>query len=229
MQRYVDVEYDKLRNRIIKMGSMVDEQVKHSIKSLLTGDLDLARKVIDLENEIDSIDIKIDKLCQRIFATTQPVASDLRFIMASLKIDSDLERVGDIAVSIARRIENIKDNLEIIGKVDLDEFAIQSQKMIKDAIDCFVNRDLNLAIDILRINVSMNEENQKVFNNILDIMQKDPNTIVSATNLILILRHLERLKDHATNIAEDVVFMIEGKIVKHTWLSKDSEDDLTIL
>jgi phosphate transport system protein len=229
MQRYIDVEYEKLRNRIIKMGSLVEEQVKHSIKSLLTGDLDLAKTVIDLEKEIDNIDVKIDKLCQRIFATTQPVASDLRFIMAALKIDNDLERVGDIAASIAGRIENIKDNLEIIKMVELDEFALHSQKMIKDAIDCFVNRDLNLAIDILRINVTMNEKNQKVFNNILNIMQKDPTVIISATNLILILRHLERLKDHATNIAEDVVFMIEGKIVKHTSLSINSEDDFNIL
>jgi phosphate transport system protein len=226
MQRHIDLELEKLRNRIIKMGSLVDEQVRLSVKALLSGDLDIVKTVLEKENLIDDIDVKIDKLCQRIFALTQPVASDLRFIMASLKIDSDLERVGDIAASIARRVENVMENPEIITKVRLDEFSIQCEKMIKDAIDCFVNKDLSLSMDILRISSTLSEKSQKIFNDILIEMQNDPNTIVAATNLILVLRQLERLKDHATNIAEDVVFMIEGKIVKHSRMSDNLDDYL---
>jgi phosphate transport system protein len=226
MQRHIDLEFEKLRNRIIKMGSLVEEQVAMALKSLVSPDSETVKRIIDIEIKIDNMDIKIDKLCQRIFATTQPVASDLRFIMAALKIDNDLERVGDIAVSIAKKMENINEYPELITKVKLEEFAKQAEKMIKDAIDCFINKDHSLAIEILRFNLFVSEKSQNIFNDILLEMQSNPNIIITATNLILVLRHIERLKDHAANIAEDVVFMIDGKIVKHSKIQDDKNNIL---
>ncbi len=215
MQRHLDVELDKLRNRIIKMCSLVDEQVKIAFKALLTGNNELANQVTEMEEKIDQLDTKIDKFCHELVALDQPVAKDLRFIMATLKIDNDLERIGDIAAGIANKTESIKDILTLAKALKVDDFAAFSENMVKDSIDSFVNSDLTLAKNILRNVNESDRKHQEIFKNLIAEMTKDKDIVPAATDLILVLRHISRLSDHASNIAEDVIFMLEGKIVKH--------------
>jgi phosphate transport system protein len=170
---------------------------------------------METEDKIDHLDSKIDKFCQELVALGQPVAKDLRFIMATIKIDNDLERIGDIAAGIAGKIESIKDILSLLKSLKVDDFASFSENMIKDSIDCFVNSDVPLAKIILR-NVNESEKkHQEIFRNLVTEMTKDNSIIPSATDLVLVLRHITRLADHATNIAEEVIFLVEGKTVKH--------------
>jgi phosphate transport system protein len=223
MQRHSEIEMEKLRNRVIKMGSLVEDQTRDSFKALISGDLNLAYQIIEKEHMVDQIDVKIDKLCQRIIALTQPVASDLRVIIAALKMDSDLERIGDFAVDIAEKIESIKSHMYFISTLKIDEFAQVAEKMIKDSIDCFVNKDLLLAKAILRLNKLQIEKAQQIYQNIIDKMILDKEIIIVLTNLLTILRCIERIIEHTTNIAEDVIFMIEGNIVKHSNISEPPE------
>jgi phosphate transport system protein len=215
MQRTFEMELEKLKNRIIKMGSLVELQINKALDALLSNDIELTKQVVEGEKIIDKIDVKIDKLCQRIFVLTQPVASDLRFIMAALKIDNDLERIGDIAFDIARTVDNVKDHFDIITQLKIDELSAQSRKILKNALDSFVNKDINLANEILNTGLKINERCQQIFDEIIIEMTNKTEVIVVATHLILIIRHLERIADHSRNIAESVIFMLEGKIVKH--------------
>ncbi len=215
MQRHLDEELDKLRNRIIKMCSLVDDQVKLSLKAYLTGNTDLAAQVVEMEEKIDNLDIKIDKFCHELVVLEQPVARDLRFVMATMKIDNDIERIGDIAVGIANKTESAKLILDLMKKLKVDEYAAFSEGMIKDSIDSFVNSDIALAKQILRNVNESDKRHQEIFRNLVTEMTRNNEIVPSATDLVLVLRHLSRLSDHATNIAEEVIYLLEGKIVKH--------------
>ena len=215
MQRHLDLELEKLRNRIIKMCSLVEEQVELAFKSLLTGDTELANRVIEFEEKIDQLDIKIDKFCHELVALDQPVAKDLRFIMAVIKINNDLERIGDIALGIANKTESVKEILPVVRKLKIDDFANFSKKMIKEAIDSFINMDTSIAKIILKNVNETDKKHQETFRNLVAEMTNDNSIVPSAADLVLVLRHISRLADHATNIAEEVIFLIEGKIIKH--------------
>jgi len=215
MQRHLDLELEKLRNRIIKMCSLVEEQVELAFKSLLTGDTELANRVIEFEEKIDQLDIKIDKFCHELVALDQPVAKDLRFIMAIIKINNDLERIGDIALGIANKTESVKEILPVVRKLKIDDFANFSKKMIKEAIDSFINMDTSIAKIILKNVNETDKKHQETFRNLVAEMTNDNSIVPSAADLVLVLRHISRLADHATNIAEEVIFLIEGKIIKH--------------
>jgi phosphate transport system protein len=215
MQRHLDVELDKLRNRIIKMCSLVDDQVRLTFKALLSGNEELANQVLEVEDKIDHLDTKIDKFCHELVALGQPVAKDLRFIMATIKIDNDLERIGDIAAGIATKIESVKEILNVVKILKVDEFAAFSENMIKDAIDSFVNSDVTLAKNILRNVNESDKKHQEIFKNLVVEMTNNKEIVPAAADLVLVLRHISRLSDHATNIAEEVIFLLEGKIVKH--------------
>jgi phosphate transport system protein len=223
MQRTFEMELEKLKNRVIKMGSLVEDQLNKSIEALLEGNIDLANNVIENERIIDKIDVKIDKLCQRIFVLTQPVASDLRFIMAALKIDNDLERIGDIAFDIAKTVDDIKDHNDIIIQLKIDDLTSQTTNIFKNALDCFINRDADLANEILKKGTMINERCRQIINDIIIEMTNKTEVIIVATNLILILRHLERIADHSRNIAESVIFMLQGIIVKHSKPDENKE------
>jgi phosphate transport system protein len=212
---HFEQELEKLRKRIIDMGALVEKQIDETINALLTGDVELANSIIETDNQVDNIDNKIDKLCQRIFALAQPVASDLRFIMSSLKINTDIERVGDLAVSISKKIEGISENVAFLEQLKINEVALKSKATFTEAINSFIFKDAEAAYKIIEHSKDVDEISDQISNEIINAMTQKSEVIVVATNLILILRHLKRLSDHSTNIAESVIFMVEGKIVKH--------------
>ncbi len=217
MQRLLDEHLDKLKTRIIKMCSLVDEQVLLAIRSVEEENLELAQTVIDLDKKVNKFDVKIDKICQKIFALSQPVAMDLRYIMSSLTINNNLERIGDISVNIAENIILIKKKPDFYHKTKVEEMFRIVQQMLKNAIDSFIGENAELAKKVIfsdDIIDKMNADNHKLLK---DIMKQDPENIESAVALLVISRELERLADHCTNIAEDVFFIVEAQMIKHKY------------
>lgn len=221
MFHYLEEELEQLRAKIIKMGSLVEQQIDFAFRSLLEGNRELARIVIERDDEVDKFDIKIDKLCQRIFALTQPVAFDLRLIMTALMINNDLERMGDIAVNISERAEPLTGYDELLKRMKIDEMAGKVQRIIKKSIDCFVNADAELAKEVINIDIEIDMLDKEIFNLLTAQMKSDPELIVPCSHILTVARNIERLSDHATNIAEDVIFLIDAKIIKH---SKDPDN-----
>lgn len=215
MPRHFEIELDQLRTNIIKMGSLVDEQIEFALKSLLESNVELAQLVIDRDKRVDEFDNLIDKQCERIFALTQPVAIDLRLIMSALKINNELERIGDIAVNIAERVDPLRQNSNLIQRVPLAQMADQARLMVTQAIDSFVNNDPSLARNILMQDDTVDALDREIFHQLVSVMKKDANTIEAASHIMILSRHIERLADHATNIAEDVIFLVDAKIIKH--------------
>jgi phosphate transport system protein len=217
MERLLDEHIEKLKTRVIKMCSLVDEQVQNAIKAVETNDLELANSVIDRDKKVNKYDVKIDKICQRIFALAQPVAMDLRYIMSSLTINSNLERIGDIAVNIAENIILIKTKPDFYINTRLEEMFKLTKQMLKNSIDAFIGGNPELAKEVILADDvvdKLNGENHTILKN---IMKQSPESIESAVALLVISRELERLADHATNIAEDVFFIVEAQLIKHKY------------
>lgn len=225
MYHYLEEELDQLRTRIIKMGSLVEEQIEFAFRGLFEGNMELANLVIERDEKVDKFDIKIDKHCQRIFALAQPVAVDLRLIMSALKINNDLERMGDIAVNIAQRTEYLKDHLDLLDRVNLPEMIKRVQTVVKGSIDAFVNNDPELATEIIKLDSAIDRMNREIFDKLIDEMTSNKDLIKPAAHCINLLKNIERLADHATNIGEDVVFLIEAKIIKHRYAFGDDADN----
>jgi phosphate transport system protein len=216
MERHFEQELEKLNRRILKMGGLVSSQVRNTMIALTQCDTELAEEIIANDTQLDELDVKIDKLCQRIFALTQPVATDLRLIMSALKMNNDLERMGDHAVNIAKKIEGISDFRQFITELKIDEVANMTEIIIKDVINILNNRNTVFVKDIFTDAEAIREKVQIITGQIIDQMMQKSDVIVVATNLILILTQIERIADYATNIAESIVFLVEGKVVKHT-------------
>ena len=221
MYHYLEEELEQLKTKIIKMGSLVEEQIELAIRALFEGDMELAKTVIRRDDEVDKYDIKIDKHCQRIFALTQPVAFDLRLIMSALMINNDLERMGDIAVNISERTEPMSGYRELLLKMRVGEMTMKVKKIVKMSIDCFVNSDAELAKMIILMDNEIDKLDKEIFNLLTDEMKAHSEMIVPCSHILTLIRNIERLSDHATNIAEDVIFLIDAKIIKH---SKDPEN-----
>lgn len=215
MPRHFEIELDQLRTNIIKMGSLVDEQIDLAIAALLESNMERAKFVIERDKRVDEYDNLIDAQCERIFALSQPVAIDLRLIMAALKINHELERVGDIAVNIAERALPLQHYGNLIKISKVSDMSSIAREMVKHAIDSFVNNDPELAREILTKDDVVDEFNKNIFYQLVAEMKKNPEIIEPAMHIIILSRHLERLADHATNIAEDVVFLVDAKIIKH--------------
>lgn len=224
MYHYLEEEIEQLRTKVIKMGSLVEEQLNFSIKALFESNFEYANVVIERDSKVDKYDVKIDKLCQKIFALTQPVANDLRIILSALKINSDLERIGDIAVNIAERAEPMKDNVQLLKEFGLDVMAEKVKIMVTKTIDSFINNDHDIAYSVIKSDDVIDNLEKNIFNDLIDKMEKDSAIIRPSAHCITLLRHFERLADHATNIAEEVVFLVDSKIIKH----KKNLDDLDI-
>jgi phosphate transport system protein len=215
MYHYLEEELNHLRTRIIKMGSLVEEQIEFAFKALFEGNVDLANMVKERDDKVDKYDVKIDKHCQRIFALTQPVAVDLRLIMSALKINNDLERMGDIAVNIAERTEPLKDCIDFLKRARMQEMAALVQKVVRSSIDSFVNNDPETAVEIIKLDSSVDQMETEIFRFFISEMKTNEKIIEPAAHAITVLRNIERLADHATNIAEDVFFLTDAKIIKH--------------
>jgi len=217
MERLLDEHIEKLKTRVIKMCSLVDEQVQSAIKAVEDEDLELAKQVIEKDNKVDKYDNKIDKICQRIFALTQPVAMDLRLIMSSLTINNNLERIGDIAVNIAEYALMIQKKPSFIHQTKLEEMFKVVKQMLKDSIDSYIGGNETLARSVIETDDhldKLNFDNHKI---LIEIMKQNPNNIEPAVALLVMSRQIERLGDHCTNIAEDVFFIVEAHLVKHKY------------
>ena len=215
MERQFDEELKKLKERLLYMASLVEESIAMAIKGLKERKKELAQEVLKREGSINLLDIEIDELCMRLFALRQPLASDLRFISSGMKIGSELERMGDLAENIAERTLELLKHPILKPLIDIPRMALLAQKMVKDSITAFINLDEKLARSVCERDDEVDNLNDQVFRELLTYMIQEPSTINRAVDLILVGRHLERIADHATNISEDVIYLVKGKTIKH--------------
>ena len=216
MERIFDEELKQLRQYILTMASLVEEAIFKSIEALKQRDKSLAEAVIASDKKIDELENKIDEFCLDLIALRQPVAQDLRFITMAMQSDADLERMADLAVDIAQRAEELIAQAPLKPLIDIPKLAEIAQKMVKEAIDAFINKDVELAKKVMLADREADALRDLVQKELIyDYMVKDGTTAPRAVPLILVTRHLERICDHATNIAEDVIYMTEAKMVRH--------------
>ncbi len=219
MERHFEQELEKLKRRILKMAGLVEVQVHNAMEALINCDTELAKTVIENDEQLDELDVKIDKLCQRIFALTQPVATDLRLIMSGLKMNNDLERMGDLAVSISSKIDGLTGYQDIISELGIDSLARSTEQVVKDVVQMLNSRQTVLVRDIFDETSQNREKIQEISKKILEKMMEKTDVVVVATNLMIILTHLERMAGYSNNIAESVIFLVEGRMIKHSRLS----------
>ena len=224
MSRHFELELDQLRTMLIRMGSLVEEQIDDAVKAISEADLPLAKLVMQRDKKIDEYDNAIDQHCVRVFALTQPVAVDLRLLMAALKINNELERIGDIAVNLAERVEPLLPFQEFVRSTHIREMADAARDMVKASIDSFVNNDPELAKHILKSDDIVDNYDRETFNTMIAKMKEARENIDPASHIMIVSRHIERLADHATNIAEDVIFLVNAKIIKHHAFNVDSDE-----
>lgn len=216
MKRHLDEELKELHKDILKMGVMVQEEIYKSIDSLKERDRKKAEEVINADKTIDELELIIDEKCIDLIARYQPMAGDLRFITTGMKINAELERIADIAVDISQRVLELVDKPLLKPLVDIPKLSAIAQKMVGEAIDAFVNENVELAKKVVLSDSQADQLRNLVQDELLkDYIAKDAKTADRAVPLILISRYLERICDHATNIAEDVIYMVEAKVVRH--------------
>jgi phosphate transport system protein len=216
MQRHFDEELRELHKEILKMGVLAQEAIFKSIEALKNRDKTMAQEVIDTDNKIDELELAIDEKCIDLIARYQPMAGDLRFITTGMKINAELERIADLSVDISQRVLILVDKPLLKPLIDIPKLSAIAQNMVRDAIDAFVNKDVALAKNVVLTDSQADKlRNQVVDELVNDYMAKDTKTVDRAVPLLLIARHLERICDHTTNIAEDVIYMVEAKVVKH--------------
>jgi phosphate transport system protein len=214
-RHHFENELQALKNRLLTMGGLVEERVHQSIHALVNRSEEEAERVIAADKEVNDLQIDVDERCIKLLATQTPLASDLRLITVGMKINDDLERIGDQAVNIAENVVKLLPHPPLKPLIDIPRMAEIAQRMTRDALDAFVNRDAALARTVLERDDEVDNLKDQVFRELLTYMMADPGTIARALSLILISRNLERIADHATNIAEDVIFLVEAKDVRH--------------
>ena len=215
MQISFDEELGSLKEKILLMGSKVEEAIRLAMKSLVDRDTKLARQIIRNDRDINDLEIEVDETCHRLLALHQPMASDMRFITSAMKINSDLERIGDMAVNIAERAITLNELPPLKPLIDIPRMAAISQEMVKVALDSLVNRDPDSAKKVCERDDEVDNLNDQIIRELLSYMIEDRAAITRALNLIFIARYLERIADHATNVAEDVIYMVQGKDIRH--------------
>ncbi len=224
MHRSFEEDLDKLRTRLIRMGSLVEEQVEFALRSLREGNQELARIVIDRDDKVDKLDLKIDKQCQRIFALNQPVASDLRLLLAAVKINNELERIGDQATNLAQIVIDSPTAVQLANQIDLHRIAQAAYTMVKSSLDSFINNDPDLAMHILPSDQTVDQLYNSLRSDLIEIMKDDSSLVPDGAQLLLALHDLERMADHATNIAENVIFLTHAKLVRHRAVNEDASE-----
>ena len=216
MQRHFHEELEGLKQTLLAMGALVEDQIRRVMRALVERDDGLAQAVIEGDRQVNTYDVEVDEKCVELLALHQPAAGDLRFITTAMKIVTDLERIGDQAVNIAQRAIELNREPQLKPYIDLPRMAESAARMVKESLDAFVNRDTALARQVCAEDEAVDALKEQVFRELLTFMMEDARTIPRAIRLILISRFLERVADHATNIAEMVVYMVEGKMVRHT-------------
>ena len=214
-RHHFEDELQALKNRLLEMGALVEDRVHRAVHSLIDRKVEEAEAIVAADRVINDLHIEIDDRCLKLLATQTPLAVDLRLITSAMKINSDLERIGDQAVNVAENVVKILPYPPLKPLIDIPRMAEIAEKMTRDALDSFVRRDSELARDVLRRDDEVDQLKDQVFRELLTYMMADPGTIQRALCLILISRNLERVADHATNIAEDVIFLVEARDVRH--------------
>jgi phosphate transport system protein len=215
MERHFETEMQALRNRLLGMGAMVEERVHQAVAALMERNPESAERIIAGDEEVNDLQIEVDDRCLKLLALQQPMASDLRLITAAMKINADLERIGDQAVNIAENSLKMMNAPPLKPIIDLPRMAEIAEGMTRDSLDAFVRKDSPLARSVLARDDEVDQLKDHIFRVLLTYMMADPGTIERALSLILVSRNLERIADHATNIAEDVIFVVEAKDVRH--------------
>jgi phosphate transport system protein len=213
--RHFQEELEQLKTRLLEMGGLAEEQVRLSVRALMDRDRELIELALHGDDPLNRLHIEIDGRCFTLLALHQPMAVDLRAIVAAVKINTDLERVGDLAINIAEAARRYAQHAPVKKLIDIPRMATIAQSMLRDSLDAFVRRDTDLAQRVLNEDDKLDDLKTQIFRELLTYMLQDPATIEAALDLILISRHLERIGDHATNIAEDVIFMVSARDVRH--------------
>ena len=213
--RHFQDELEQLKTRLLEMGGLAEENVRLAVKGLVERDHETIDRVMVGDEPLNRLHIEIDNRCFTLLALYQPMAADLRAIVSAVKINTDLERVGDLAVNIAEAARRYASHAPVKRLIDLPRMASIAQSMLRDALDAFVRRDLELAQKVLNEDDKLDALKTQIFRELLTYMLQDPATIEPALDLILVSRHLERIGDHATNVAEDVIFIVSARDVRH--------------
>jgi len=205
----------RLREEILYMGGLVEDQIQKSVKSLVDRDSELAQVIIERDHEVNRLDVEIDELCIKLLALHQPAGRDLRFITTGLKITTDLERIGDMAVNICERALELNQEPQLKPYIDIPRMARVAQRMIRESLDAFVREDTELALKVCKDDDEVDQLNAQIFRETLTYMLENAQTISRATKISSVSKYLERIADHATNIAEMVIYMVKGKSIRH--------------
>lgn len=221
MERHFEQDLAALRADIVRMGHLVDEQLAGACRALFAGDTALAETVMQRDTEVDRYDNLIEERCQKYFALTAPVAADLRLLMAALMIDAQLERMGDIAVNIAERVSPLTAHRDLLGDTRVEEMTSAALTMVRESLDSFIRGDAVLAKRVVEADGLVDAIDRDIMSRVVGLMQQDRTTVVPGVHILMLARHIERLADHATNIAEDVIFLVEARIAKHSWRDGD--------
>ena len=216
MERQLDYDLDRIKQILLKMAGIVEGMVAQATQALVERDAVLCQKVIDTDSEVDRIEIEIDEACHSVLVRRQPAAIDLRYLVAVMKINSDLERIGDSAVNIAQSVVQLNDQPPLKPYIDLPHLSGLVQAMVRKSLDAFVRRDTELATEVCQSDDAVDGLYKQIFRELLTYMIEDPKTVSRALHLLLLSRNLERIADHATNIAEDVIYYVEGRDVRHS-------------
>jgi phosphate transport system protein len=215
MHTQLENELETLKEKILLMGGRVEEAIRLSIKALVDRDSKLATQVIQHDRDINDLEIEVDEHCHKMLALFQPTAGDMRFITSAMKINSDLERMGDLSVNIAERVLALNEVAPLKPYIDLPRMAVIAQEMVRSALDSLVSRNVVAAKKVCERDDEVDHLNDQIFRELISFMLEDRANIKRALDLILVARHLERIADHATNVAEDVIYLVEGRDIRH--------------
>ena len=215
MTKHIERQIENLKERILSLGTLVEEAISKSITALINRDTSLAQRVIANDSEIDAMEVEVEEECLKMLALYQPVAADLRFVVAALKINNDLERMGDLARNIAKRVTQLEGGDPYDLPPEIRTMATQAQEMVRQCLDAVVKRDPTLARQVREEDDIVDEARQRIQRRVLQGIKDQPKNVENLLRINSVSKHIERIADMATNIAEDVVYMVEGDIVRH--------------
>jgi len=215
MKKHYSEELNHLKEMVLRMGGLVETMTHRAVRALVERKREILADVVEMEQQVDRLHIDIDEIALGMIALRQPTATDLRFITAAMKINTDLERIGDQAINITEQTEKLLSVPLVKPLIDIPRMAEVAEEMLKAALDAFVRGDVELAYRTIKRDDAVDQLKDQVFRELLTFMMADASTIAPSMDLILVSRHLERIADHATNICEDVIFMVKGKDVRH--------------
>jgi phosphate transport system protein len=216
MHRHFDDELKDLKAKLLRMGGMVEDQIQGALRALVERDSRLAREIIENDHQVNALDVEVDEDCLRLLALQQPTARDLRLVTTAMKISTELERMSDLAENVCERAIELNEEPQLKPYIDIPRMANWALQMVREALDAFVMSDPALARKVTADDDFIDDLTQQLFRELLSFMIENPQTITRAIRITFIAKYLERIADHATNVAELVVYMVEGKIIRHT-------------